>query len=88
MVFFYFYFIAQNYGKVFILPNIFQFFLIFVPRTGLEPARPQGQKILSLQCIPISPSGHRVIISKKNININSLIFILFVRPEGLEPTTS
>ena len=26
-----------------------------VPRAGLEPARPFGQQILSLQCLPIPP---------------------------------
>ena len=30
-----------------------------VPGAGLEPARPRGQQILSLSCLPIPPSGHR-----------------------------
>ena len=28
-----------------------------VPRAGIEPARPLGRQILSLLCLPISPSG-------------------------------
>ena len=28
-----------------------------VPGAGLEPARPFGQEILSLQCLPIPPPG-------------------------------
>ena len=28
-----------------------------VPAAGLEPARPYGQQILSLSCLPIPPSG-------------------------------
>ena len=31
-----------------------------VPRAGLEPARPFGQQILSLQCLPIPPPGQLV----------------------------
>ena len=31
-----------------------------VPRAGLEPARPLGQQILSLQCLPIPPPGQMV----------------------------
>src|SRR5690554_1397640 len=30
-----------------------------VPGAGIEPARPCGREILSLLCLPISPSGHR-----------------------------
>ena len=33
--------------------------LIMVPGAGLEPARPCGQEILSLSCIPIPPPGHK-----------------------------
>ncbi len=29
-----------------------------VPKAGLEPARPDGQQILSLSCLPIPPLGH------------------------------
>lgn len=29
-----------------------------VPRAGLEPARPEGHKILSLACLPIPPPRH------------------------------
>ena len=28
-----------------------------MPRAGLEPARPNGQRILSPLCLPIPPSG-------------------------------
>ena len=28
-----------------------------VPEAGLEPARPDGHKILSLACLPIPPLG-------------------------------
>ena len=35
-----------------------------VPRTGLEPAQPNGQQILSLSCLPISPSRHPSIFIK------------------------
>lgn len=31
---------------------------VLVPRTGLEPARPFGQQILSLSCLPIPSSWH------------------------------
>ncbi len=30
-----------------------------VPRAGLEPARPEGHKILSLACLPIPPPRHK-----------------------------
>ena len=30
----------------------------YVPEAGLEPARPDGHKILSLACLPIPPLGH------------------------------
>ena len=32
-------------------------FYVMVPGAGLEPARPFGQEILSLQCLPIPPPG-------------------------------
>ena len=32
--------------------------LFLVPRTGLEPVRPEGHKILSLACLPIPPPRH------------------------------
>ena len=35
--------------------------------TGLEPVRPQGQEILSLQCLPFHHPGNRAIIIK-NMN--------------------
>ncbi len=31
-----------------------------VPRAGLEPARPEGHKILSLACLPIPPPRHNL----------------------------
>ena len=31
-----------------------------MPKAGLEPARPDGQQILSLPCLPIPPLGHNV----------------------------
>ena len=31
---------------------------VVVPRAGIEPAPPNGDKILSLACLPISPPGH------------------------------
>ena len=31
---------------------------LMVPEAGLEPARPDGHKILSLACLPIPPLGH------------------------------
>ena len=37
---------------------------INVPEAGLEPARPDGHKILSLACLPIPPLGHLLIKSK------------------------
>ena len=33
-----------------------------VPGTGIEPVRPYGREILSLLCLPISPSGLRFAI--------------------------
>ena len=40
-----------------------KYFLLFgfVPRAGLEPARPCGHKILSLAWLPITPSGHTFV---------------------------
>ena len=32
--------------------------MLLVPRTGLEPVRPGGHKILSLACLPIPPPRH------------------------------
>ncbi len=32
-----------------------------VPAAGLEPARPQSQRILSPSCLPVPPSGHEII---------------------------
>ena len=34
-----------------------------VPRAGLEPARPFGQQILSLQCLPIPPPRQLKIVN-------------------------
>lgn len=34
-------------------------FLFLVPGAGIEPARPYRREILSLQCLPVSPSGQR-----------------------------
>ena len=31
----------------------------YVPGAGLEPARPNGHKILSLACLPIPPPGQK-----------------------------
>jgi hypothetical protein len=31
--------------------------ILVVPGAGIEPARPLSRKILSLVCLPISPSG-------------------------------
>ena len=31
---------------------------LMVPKAGLEPARPRGQQILSLLCLPIPSLGH------------------------------
>ena len=36
-----------------------------VPEAGLEPARPDGHKILSLACLPIPPLGHLLFQVKK-----------------------
>jgi hypothetical protein len=35
-----------------------------VRRAGLEPARPCGQEILSLSCLPIPSSAHRLNCDK------------------------
>ena len=34
--------------------------ILLVPRTGLEPVRPCGQRILSPSCLPIPPPRHHV----------------------------
>ena len=34
-------------------------FCALVPGAGIEPARPYRREILSLQCLPVSPSGQR-----------------------------
>ncbi len=33
--------------------------MLDVPGAGLEPARPKGQEILSLSCLPIPPSRQK-----------------------------
>ena len=38
-----------------------------VPGAGLEPARPKGQRILSPLCLPISPSGQKILLMKYEI---------------------
>ena len=43
-----------------------------VPRAGIEPAPPNGDKILSLACLPISPPGH-FEESITNTNIRSAL---------------
>jgi hypothetical protein len=40
-----------------------------VPAAGLEPARPEGQQILSLQRLPIPPRRHL----KNEIDVNTII---------------
>jgi hypothetical protein len=44
-----------------------------VPGTGIEPVRPYSREILSLLCLPISPSGLRVgiIHSSGSIKLKS-----------------
>ncbi len=32
-----------------------------IPQAGIEPARPEGQQILSLQRLPIPPLGHVLV---------------------------
>lgn len=39
-----------------------------VPRAGIEPARPNGHHSLSVDCLPVSTSGHL-----KLLNFNSSI---------------
>ena len=48
-------------GKTKSAPRVKHFLIcnsIMVRRAGLEPARPNGQEILSLSCLPIPPSAH------------------------------
>ena len=33
-------------------------FCILVPEAGVEPARPEGHRILSPACLPVPPFGH------------------------------
>src|SRR5690606_6472448 len=44
------------------LPNTPDLMEIMVPRAGIEPARPYGRQILSLMCLPVSPSGQRCCV--------------------------
>ena len=37
--------------------SYFSLLILLVPGAGIEPARPWSRKILSLVCLPISPSG-------------------------------
>ncbi len=58
--------------------------LYVVPGAGIEPARPFGREILSLLCLPISPSGQKIYFG---IPCKfTLVFV--VPPEGLEPPTN
>ena len=57
-----------------------------VPGAGLEPARPEGPKILSLVCLPIPPYPHlRGLFIR--VQENYLIKVL-VGLAGLEPATN
>ena len=46
-----------------------------VPGAGIEPARPLSRKILSLVCLPISPSGRRGMKNVKLYTIDNIFFI-------------
>jgi hypothetical protein len=45
-----------------------------VPEVGLEPTRPNGQEILSLSCIPISPLGQVSTIYLTRFSTNRQFF--------------
>ena len=61
-----------------------------VPGAGIEPARPYRREILSLQCLPVSPSGQRGEILAQVMLVTpscaclldrwSAFFIVFDRP--------
>ena len=60
--------------------------LFLVPETGIEPVRLLKREILSLLCLPISPSGqyktyYNIVSFKCQQNYN------MVPPTGLEPVT-
>ena len=67
-----------------------------VPPAGLEPARPNGQQILSLSRLPISPQGHgaddrpahRSVNKRGAVPVKNDPVTLIVGLNGLETLTS
>ena len=56
-----------------------------MPEAGLEPARPNGQGILSPSCLPIPPPGHKMH-GKTPLIINTTIMERETRFELATPT--
>ena len=54
-----------------------------VPGAGIEPAWPSGREILSLLCLPISPSGH----SEGSFEVRNCIRARVVTQFGFCPAT-
>ena len=50
--------------------ELFNLFLVL--RAGIEPACPCEREILSLLCLPISPSEHRSIIQPFGLIVNTI----------------
>ena len=65
----------------------------FVPGAGLEPARTCVHKILSLACLPVSPSrqlteGGSPQVNSKNKDVTCATSYFLERKTGFEPATS
>ena len=60
-----------------------------VPGTGIEPVQPYGREILSLLCLPISPSGHgtAIITVPSNKKGKAFRLSLFLSGAGDESRT-
>lgn len=44
--------------------------IIYVPETGVEPARPYGQRCLRPHCLPIPTFGHITTITTSTMYIS------------------
>ncbi len=49
-----------------------------VPRTGLEPARPEGHYPLKVACLPIPPPGQNLGSERKSNRLQAIVQIFLV----------
>ena len=57
-----------------------------VPGAGIEPARLLEREILSLLCLPISPSGQVLRCNAAAVSLHAAQLIM-ASPTGFEPVT-